>query len=57
MKNSYEFSLYYSTFKSGIHLRHFSKQSYLQSSTPNYLKDSIKRIMTDRQTWANVGTL
>ena len=49
MKNSYEFSLYYSTFKSGIPLRHFSKQSYLQSSTPNY--------MTDRQTWANVGTL
>ncbi len=40
MKNSYEFSLYYSTFKSGIPLRHFSKQSYLQSSTPNYLKDS-----------------
>ena len=39
MKNSYEFSLYYSTFKSGIPLRHFSKQSYLQLSIPNYPKD------------------
>lgn len=38
MKNSYEFSLYYSTFKSGIPLRRFSKQSYPQPSIPNYLK-------------------
>lgn len=42
MKNSYEFSLYYSTFKSGIPLRHFSKQSYPQSSIHSQLPENGK---------------